>query len=105
VRREDRELECRNCGQIHPGDRLDRHRWCDACRTLVVARATVVGRIVGIVGALLLMIWIVATIGTSPRFLIAWVALVAATYYFLYTLARRVAFEVIRGRGVPPTGG
>ncbi len=51
------------------------------------------------------MIWILATVGTAPRFLVGWLALVAATYFFLYTLTRRVAFEVIRGRGVEPPPG
>jgi hypothetical protein len=96
--------ECRNCGRSYPADRLDRHRWCERCRAEVVRRATVVARVTALGGSLLLMIWILATVGTAPRFLVGWLALVAATYFFLYTLTRRVAFEVIRGRGVPPPG-
>ena len=104
MRREDRELECRNCARTYPGDRLDRQRWCDACRAIVVRRATVVGRVAGLLGALGLMTWIFTSFGTAPRFLVGWLALVAAAYFFLYTLVRRVAFEVIRGRGVKPPG-
>jgi hypothetical protein len=102
VRAGQRDGECRNCGRTRPADRLDRHRWCDGCRAAVVKRATVVARFTALGGSLLLMIWILATVGTAPRFLVGWLALVAATYFFLYTLTRRVAFEVIRGRGVPP---
>lgn len=28
--------------------------------------------------------------------------MIAAAYFFVFKLAQRVAFEVIRGRGVPP---
>lgn len=102
MRQDDRVVECRNCRRSYPIGRLDRQRWCEACRAVVIRKATVVGRIVGIVGALLVITWVVATVGTAPRFLVGWIALVVATYFFLYTLTRRVAFEVIRGRGVPP---
>jgi hypothetical protein len=95
-------VECRNCGREHADDRLDRHRWCTACRAEVVRRATRVGRLVGFVSAFLLMLWVFFAISASPRFLMAWLALVVATYFFVYKLTQRVAFEVIRGRGVPP---
>lgn len=102
MRQADRTLACRNCGRTYPGDRLDRHRWCERCRLEVVRRATLVARLIGIVGALALTIWVLASFGTASRFLAAWLALIAATYFFLYKLSRRIAFEVIRGRGVPP---
>jgi hypothetical protein len=103
--RAERAGECRNCGRTYPGDRLDRLRWCERCRAEVVRRATRVSRIVAVSGAALLLLWIFATVGSAPRFLVGWLALVVATYFFLYTLVRRVAFEVIRGRGVPPPEG
>lgn len=87
-----------------PPDRLDRHRWCDRCRAEVVRRATLFARVTAVGGSILLMVWIFVTVGSAPRFLVGWLALVAATYFFLYTLIRRVAFEVIRGRGVNPPG-
>jgi hypothetical protein len=96
----DRPAACRNCGR--PSTRLDRQRWCDRCRREVVRRATVVARIAGVTGALLLMAWIVLFVGPTPRFLMGWLVLIAAVYFFLYKLTQRVAFEVVRGRGVPP---
>ncbi|CAN5655727.1 hypothetical protein BH23GEM6_BH23GEM6_12220 [soil metagenome] len=102
MRSSEREAECRNCQRTYSRDRLDRQRWCDRCRGVVVRRATIVGRLTGLAGSLLLMSWVFWTVGSAPRFFVGWLALVVATYFFLYTLTRRVAFEVIRGRGVPP---
>jgi hypothetical protein len=98
----DRSAACRNCGRERPADRLDRLRWCDRCRREVIRRATVVARLTAVAGTLLLMIWILTAIGPTPRFLIGWLVLIAAVYFFLYKLTQRVAFEVIRARGVPP---
>ncbi len=98
----DRSGTCRNCGRERPADRLDRLRWCDRCRREVVRRSSVVARMVAIAGALLTMAWIFFFIGPSPRFLMGWLVLIAALYFFLSKLTQRVAFEVIRGRGVPP---
>jgi len=96
----DRPASCRNCGR--PSSRLDRQRWCERCRREVVRRATRVGRIAGTVGALLLAAWIFAVVGPTPRFLMGWLVLIAVVFVFVYKLTQRVAFEVIRGRGVPP---
>jgi amino acid transporter len=96
----DRSATCRNCGRA--ATRLDRQRWCDRCRREVVRRASRAARIVAIVAALLLMAWILLFVGPTPRFLMGWLVLIAAVYFFVYKLAQRVAFEVVRGRGVPP---
>jgi hypothetical protein len=102
--RSERTVACRNCERPFPESRLDNRRWCPTCRAEVIRRASLVGRITGIVGALALMTWIFAAVGSAPRFLVGWLALVVAVYFFLAKLATRVAFEVIRGRGVPPPG-
>jgi apolipoprotein N-acyltransferase len=102
VRDSDRVLACRNCGREYPSSRLDRQRWCDRCRREVVRRATRVGRLAGLLGALALIGWLAVSLGSAPRFLVGWAVLVAAVYFFLYKLTQRVAFEVIRSRGVPP---
>lgn len=93
---------CRNCGQLRPAERLDRVRWCDRCRREVVRRATVAARLVAIAGSLLLIGWILAFVGPSSRFLMGWLVLIAGVYFFVYKLTQRVAFEIIRSRGVPP---
>jgi hypothetical protein len=68
----------------------------------VVSRATLIGRVVGLVVAAGLAVWIFSSVGPSPRFLVAYGIMILAAYFFLFKLVQRVAFEVIRGRGVPP---
>jgi len=96
------EYPCRNCGREFPGTRLDRRMWCPDCRAVVIRRATWVGQAVGLLTALVLGIWIYTMVGSSPRFLVAYVVMVVAAYFFLFKLTQRVAFELIRARGVPP---
>jgi hypothetical protein len=59
-------------------------------------------RVAGAICALLVAAGMVYYIGIYPRFLVAWLALVAVVYFFVFYLVRRVGFEIIRGRGVPP---
>lgn len=93
---------CRNCGREFPGTQLDRRMWCPDCRREVIRRATWVARVLGLLAALGLGAWIVSLVGTSPRFLMAYLIMIVAAYFFIYKLSQRVAFEIIRGRGVPP---
>lgn len=43
-------------------------------------------------------------VGPSTRFLIGWMAILVAIYVVVSKIARRVAFEIIRARGVPAEG-
>jgi hypothetical protein len=74
--------------------------WCPSCRALVLPRAVRWARGLALLGTLVLIVWIGLTIGPTTRFLVAWMAIVVATYFVLFRIARRVAFEVIRARGV-----
>jgi DNA-directed RNA polymerase subunit RPC12/RpoP len=96
------EYPCRNCGREFPGAQLDRRMWCGDCRRVVIRRATYAGQAVGLLTAIVLAIWIFSLVGSSPRFLMAYLVMVVAAYFFLYKLTQRVAFEIIRSRGVPP---
>jgi DNA-directed RNA polymerase subunit RPC12/RpoP len=96
------EFECSNCGRPFPGSKLDRRLWCPDCRAVVIRRATLAARIIAMGVSLLLAVWIVSVVGPAPRFLVMYVIMVVAAYFFLYKLTQRVAFEIIRGRGVPP---
>ena len=98
----DSRLPCRNCGREHKPAALDRRLWCPDCRGEVVRRSAIVARITAFVFALGLAFWIYTLVGSAPRFLIIFVAMVVAAYFFVYKLTQRVAFEVIRSRGVPP---
>lgn len=93
---------CANCRAIRTADELDQNDWCTACRREVVRRATTVGRVVGVLGALAVAAVLFATVDINPRFLAGWLVLIAGVHLFLYRLVRRVAFEMIRSRGVPP---
>jgi uncharacterized paraquat-inducible protein A len=92
---------CRNCGHSFAAEELDAGGWCPRCRRAVIRRATVAGWTVALLGAggLAYLLFIVLELG--QRFLLAWLLLVAAVYYILYKLTRRVAFEMFRARGVP----
>jgi DNA-directed RNA polymerase subunit RPC12/RpoP len=94
--------ECSNCQRPFPGNQLDRRMWCPDCRKVVIRRATLVAQAVGLLTALSLALWIYILLGPSPRFLVAYAIMVVAAYFFLFKLTQRVAFEIIRARGVPP---
>ena len=81
---------------------LDAAGWCPLCRRDVVRRATLIARVIAGLGAVAVGLWVVMIIRPGPRFLLLWLLLIGATYFFLFTLTRRVSFEVIRSRGVPP---
>lgn len=93
---------CANCGREVPAVDLDPGGWCATCRAEVVRRATLIARIIGGLGALMVGLWVVVVVLPGARLLLIWLLLVAAVYFLLYKLARRVSFEVIRSRGVPP---
>jgi dolichol kinase len=76
--------------------------WCGPCRAVVIRRATLAGRLAGIVGSFAVGYWIFGVMNPDPRFLMVWILLVAAVYGFLYKIVQRVSFEIIRSRGVPP---
>jgi len=76
--------------------------WCSDCRGVVIKRSTLIARLAGFLSAGALWAYIFLLVGTSPRFLMVYLVMIAAAYFFVYKLTQRVAFEVIRGRGVPP---
>jgi hypothetical protein len=97
-----RRTECTNCGRLREPEQLDRQRWCKSCRQNVIQRAARWSRGIALVFTLGVGIWIAAAIRPT-RFLIVWMAILAATYMVVYKIAQRVAFELIRTRSVPPT--
>ena len=93
---------CRNCREPRSEEALDQFGWCGACRAVVVRRATLIGRLAGIVTATLFGIWVFDSIAPGPRTMIFWLVLIGAVYFLLYKVVQRVSFEMIRSRGVPP---
>lgn len=89
---------CRRCGDPHTADELDPRGWCDRCRERIIRRATAIASAVAVLGTLAGVYLVFFAMGAGERFLILWIVLAAALYFFLYKLVRRVAFAVIRGR-------
>ena len=92
---------CRNCGRMYPPGELT-GGWCAECRAEVVRRATLPARVSAAVFAALLVALLVWLGGFESRFLVLWLALSALATFAAYKVARRVAFEVVRARGVTP---
>jgi hypothetical protein len=91
---------CRNCGR--PAEKVDPVGWCPVCRGEVLRRASGWAWGVAALAAVPAAVLFLRTGVLASRFVILWVALAAGLLFVLFKVARRVAFEVIRGRGVPP---
>lgn len=101
----DAPFTCRNCGRAVTGEAPDHHGWCHACKAVVVRRSTAWAVLPALVMALLYVWLIVATEMYESRFMIVWIALGVALTWLAFKIARRVLFDVIRNRGVPPPKG
>ena len=98
-------FDCRNCGhRLTTNEPPDHAGWCRACRGVVVKRSSA-WAIVPAVVVVAAYLWMLNYFGLFKSvFVIVWIALGAALGWVAFKVARRVLFEVIRGRGVkPPT--
>jgi hypothetical protein len=75
-------------------------RWCPACRQQVVRRSARWARAIAILATLGVGLWIALTIRPT-RFMVVWMAILIAIYVLVSRIVQRVAFEIIRARGVP----
>ena len=98
----DTQHPCRNCGREWPPAQLDRRFWCPDCRAVVVRRSATIARFTALAVALGLTFWIYTLVGSTPQFLLVYIVMVVLAYFFVRRLTQRVAFELIRARGVPP---
>jgi hypothetical protein len=96
------EAICGNCRHLRPAGTLDAFGWCEKCRGVVIRRARLAARMVAALGLGIAAYWVFAAVDPSPRFLIFWLVLLLAVYTVLYKVVQRVAFEMVRSRGVPP---
>ena len=96
------EVACTNCRQPREPTSLDQFGWCGRCRGVVIRRATLAARLVAALGLAGAAYGVLAGIDPGPRTLIIWIVLLVAFYGVLYKVTQRVAFEMIRARGVPP---
>lgn len=92
---------CRNCGRRRVGEAPDPAGWCHACRAVVVRRS----RRAAVLAAALVAavaLWLLATTGAlASPFMAGWAGLSAVLAFLAYKVGRRVAFDVVRARGVP----
>ena len=93
---------CPNCRRPLREGEADNAGWCGTCRRTVVRRATWAAHGVAVLAAFLTLWLIVSGIRPGQRSALIWLILLAGLYFVLFRLVRRVAFELIRGRGVPP---
>ena len=94
---------CPNCGRPHPRESLDARGWCPECRAAVIARARPWGIAAGVLAGVASLVAIVLLVSPTLRIpVVVWVVVAGAIYFVTFRVVRRVAFEVIRGRGVPP---
>lgn len=95
---------CPNCGRVVSGEKHDGAGWCEECRAEVVRRANVQAWVTVAVLALPIVIAFARTGLLASRLVVVWIVLAAALLFLIFKVARRVAFEAIRARGVPPHG-
>jgi len=87
------EAACTSCREIYPASDLDRYLWCPNCRSSLRRRGTGWGRIVGIVAAAGLAMYLYLRVHPSPRFLLIYLLLLAMTY----SLTSRISSAVLQG--------
>lgn len=90
---------CRRPVEVGAGDSAG---WCTECRRRLVRRATLTGHVAGVVLVAAMLWWLVTVIQPGERFVLIWMLLAAALYFALFRVVRRMAFEIIRTRGVRP---
>ena len=97
-------FDCRNCGRTVAGEKPDPHGLCQACRAEVVRRSTVLAVLPALLVAAL-YVWLLSLFDMwESRFVSVWIALGAGLAWFVFKVARRVLFDVVRSRGVKVSG-
>jgi hypothetical protein len=96
-------FDCRKCGAHARGQKADDAGWCQACRTHLIRRSTrqawIPAAIVGV--AYLWLLWWSGLLETPLT--AVWLAVGGVFVFVVYKVARRVFFDVLRGRA--PTDG
>jgi uncharacterized membrane protein len=93
---------CRNCGHHLHTEAPDNHGWCKGCRDMLVRRSgtwAIIPTLLVLAGYAYLLSYFGLF---NSVFVIVWIALGAALGWVAFKVARRVLFDVIRGRGVHP---
>ena len=92
-------FDCRKCGRRVRGQKPDDAGWCEACRRELIRSASRRAWLPAAVVALLYL-WLLWWSGLLESPLSAvWVAVGALFTFVAYKVARRVWFDLLRGRG------
>jgi len=91
-------FDCRRCGRRVRGEKPDDAGWCEACRTQLIRRSTRQAWVPALVvaAAYLWLLWWSGLLATPLT--AAWLAVGAVFVFVVYKVARRVFFDVLRGR-------
>jgi hypothetical protein len=98
---DDYTVRCRRCGRVIPGDELDRILWCEDCVTAEGRLAARRGRVVALLGAGLLAVWIAISIRPGDQFLALWAIVILVAYALGARLARELIYGIARMRNRP----
>jgi uncharacterized membrane protein len=91
-------FDCAQCGRSVQGEKPDSEGRCAVCRRQHIARATRLAWIPALVVAALYL-WLIAWSGLLESPMMAfWLVLGAVLAFVAYKVARRVFFDVLRGR-------
>ncbi len=91
-------FDCRKCRARVQGQKADDAGWCEACRQALIHSSTRRAWLPAAVVAALYL-WLLAWSGLLESPLMAvWVALGALFTFVAYKVARRVWFDLLRGR-------
>lgn len=93
---------CPNCGRSVEGEKHDAAGWCEECRSEVVRRANLQAWITVGVLALPVLVAFARTGLLTSRLVVVWLVIAGGFLFLIFKVARRVAFEATRARGVPP---
>ena len=89
---------CTSCGHHVHGERPDDAGWCKACRRGLITRATRLAWVpVAVVAVLYLWLMVWSGLLESP-WMAFWLALGVGLAFVAYKVARRVFFDLLRGR-------
>jgi uncharacterized membrane protein len=91
-------FDCTHCGRRVQGEKPDSEGRCAACRRAHIHRATRLAWVPAVVVAALYL-WLIAWSGLLESPMMAfWLVLGAVLGFVAYKVARRVFFDVLRGR-------
>jgi hypothetical protein len=94
-------LRCARCTRVRTADELDRILWCEDCQAAERRRAGWIGRVVALVVAVALSLWIAVRVQPSQEFLVIWALVVLVAFYLLSRLGQELGYGLARIRNVP----